>query len=120
MSGTARAAISIEEAERLEAELLADLHRFETGKLPEGRSPKAADGVLNATYARVLSRLETEQNATVNAEGVRTTQRTWLRYRDAWAHFGTARYPSTKPERWMAWASIQRIAVLKEVIGDGA
>jgi hypothetical protein len=44
---------------------------------------------------------------------VRKTERLWLKLRDAWAAFGTARYPGLSADDWKAWATRQRVESLK-------
>jgi uncharacterized protein YecT (DUF1311 family) len=55
---------------------------------------------------------------TLMPEGLRSTQRAWLKYRDAWAVFGAARYPQRTAAEWKAWATRQRITQLQEAYPD--
>ena len=43
--------------------------------------------------------------------GVRTTQRSWLRYRDAWVALAAVRWPALPQEVWLAWLSLSLIHI---------
>ena len=55
---------------------------------------------------------------TIQSEGVRETERLWLRYRDAWVAFAAARYPDTAADTWRAWLSRARARALSEIAGS--
>lgn len=124
MSGTARGMMAENAYENLDKALLADIEHFEHGKFPKARPQDfaAADRGLNATYKKVLARLNAHADSgpygTVTAEGVRTTQRLWLGYRDAWVRFATTRYPAVAADAWRAWLSRDRNGALLEIISD--
>ena len=124
MSGTARGMMAENAYEALDKALLADVEHFEHGKLPKARAQElaTADRGLNATYKKVLARLNAHADSgpygTVTAEGVRTTQRLWLGYRDAWVRFAAARYPAVAADAWRAWLTRDRNGALLEIISD--
>jgi uncharacterized protein YecT (DUF1311 family) len=113
MSGTLRGAFYVEESSSLHEVFLKALEDFEHGKLPSKDDLAEADKTLNATYREILTATDWSSTGTVAPEGLRKTERLWLRYRDAWAAFGIARYPSTRADDWKAWATRARIATLK-------
>lgn len=117
MSGSARNTFFIEEEAKLRDELLASLNRFEKGNRPPKGDLTAADKALNATYKTLLKNTDWQMTGTVKPEGIRSTQRLWLKYRDAWAAFGPVRYPGTKAQDWKAWATRERITTLKSIAG---
>lgn len=124
MSGTARGAIAEAAYDNLDKALLTDVANFERGKFPKMRAQDfiAADRGLNATYKKVLARLNANPDSgpygTVTAEGVRTTQRLWLGYRDAWVRFAAARYPAVTADAWRAWLTRDRNGALIDIISD--
>lgn len=126
MSGTARAAIATEAYERLDSALIADIERFERRERPRKVPADRArdDRTLNSVYHKVLAALDVAKRkdayafGTVTAEGVRTTQRSWLRYRDAWVALAAARWPATPAEVWLAWLSEARTKALVEAVGE--
>ncbi len=115
MSGTARAAIALEEEGRLRDEFLDAVRGFEAGRLPVETSFKEADAELNAVYARIMKQEDLEQG-TVDKAGIRDTQREWLAYRDAWATFGRSRYPRVSEAAWKAWTTTARVTQLEELV----
>jgi hypothetical protein len=117
LSGSGRAGFEIEENARLENLFLADLERFERGDLPDSRADlPASDARLNSLYGRLMK--ATAQMGTVTADGIRQTERLWIAYRDAWKEFGRVKYPNTKAESWLAWATQQRIDQLRALSGS--
>ncbi|MBW8824169.1 MAG: DUF1311 domain-containing protein [Xanthomonadales bacterium] len=122
MSGTARGALAEAAYENLDKALLTDVEHFERGKFPATRAQDfaGADRALNATYKKVLARLANSEGpyGTVTPDGVRTTQRLWLGYRDAWARFAAARYPAVGADAWRAWLTRDRTGALLEIISD--
>lgn len=124
MSGTARGMMAENAYENLDKALLVDIEHFEHGKFPNARAQDfaAADRGLNATYRKVLARLSAKSDSgpygTVNADGVRATQRLWLAYRDAWVRFAAARYPTLSADAWRAWLSRDRDGALLDIISD--
>jgi uncharacterized protein YecT (DUF1311 family) len=110
MSGTLRGAFYAEEVGALHATFLSDLESFEQGKRPPKDDFAAADNALNAAYRTVIGKANA--TGTVTADGVRDTERLWLKLRDAWAAFGTSRYPGSSADDWKAWATRQRVSTL--------
>lgn len=126
MSGTAHGAFAVEAYERLDIALLRDMERFETGARPDEKAANfpAADKALNAAYRRTLAALDAGKGdgafgeyGTIRSEGVRETERLWLRYRDAWVAFAATRYPDTPADAWRAWLSRVRTQALTEIVG---
>lgn len=113
MSGTARNSFFIAEQARLRDAFLADIKAFETGKRPPHADLTAADKALNAAYQNLLKKTDWSRTGTVKPEGIRATQRLWLKYRDAFAAFGKARYPETRAEDWKTHLTRLRTAELK-------
>lgn len=115
MSGTARAQIAIDEEARLRDELLQNLKTFEAGQLPKDRDFVKADKELNDLYGQIMKRTNFDNfPGAVSKEGIKATQRKWIKYRDAWANFGTLKYQTTAPDTWKTWITKQRIDQLSE------
>lgn len=117
MSGTLRGAFYAGEAGKLHAAFLSAIEGFEKGKLLPKDDFAAADKALNEAYRGIISKTDWTETGTVTAKDVRKTERVWLKVRDAWAAFGTARYPGSSADDWKAWATRQRIATLKDGFG---
>lgn len=117
MSGTARGAIAISESERMQADFLQTIKSFEEGTFPDSRNFPQADREMNTLYTNVLAHFNAPKMGTVKADGIRTTQRKWLVYRDAWTKFAAARYPKISSDTINAWTTQQRIETLKTMMG---
>ncbi len=95
MSGTARAAMSIDEKQGQDDDFLGMLRSLAENKAPTftPQQLEAADAKLNAVYRQVQQRADPSPWGTVTKDGIRSTQRAWLRYRDAWTAFVAAKHP---------------------------
>lgn len=119
LSGTARAAMSIAARAAVLDELLADLRAAEQGKVPAGSDAgfAAADKALNDVYRQVMALPADEQGrvayTTVTKPDIRTTQRAWIAYRDAWTAFAQARYPAVPAAAWKTRLTKRRTAQLR-------
>ena len=115
MSGTARGAMSIGERQGQEAEFLDLLQGLEKGAVPASTAQQSdeADARMNAAYQRIQHATDITSWGTVTKDGIRTAQRAWLRYRDAWIAFARVRYPAIGPESLRAALTEKRTAVLE-------
>ena len=117
-SGTGRGAFVVdaeEKAERAVSTLLADA---EAGRIAptSGADAKSADAALNAAYTALMGRAPAlAKDTTLTAAGIATTERAWLRYRDAWLAFAKLRYPALPPDALLARLTRDRTAQLADV-----
>lgn len=116
LSGTARAALELEEESTLQDDLVSTLKDLAKGDLPAHTADQAAqaDQQLNQVFQQI------EKNnhfamGTVDREGVRKTQRAWLQYRDAWVAFGKVKYPQVSADSWKTWQTDKRIEMLQDL-----
>ena len=118
-SGTSSLQVIIGEKEQRKDEFLRELQTFEAGQLPKQTDFSEADKSLNVLYIKVLQHVKTINPDTGETiVGIRSTERKWIKYRDAWVTFATLRYPHTTPALWKTWVTQQRIAQLKTVLND--
>jgi uncharacterized protein YecT (DUF1311 family) len=98
LSGTARAALQVEEEEKLEAAFGRILDDLDRDALPKVTAADlaAADHELNATYQRVMKAPNLDAQY-ITKEGIREAERKWPKYRDAWAAFAKVRFPQRDP-----------------------
>ena len=117
LSGTARAAMSIAAEESLRNELVEVLERLRSGRpLPtSAASLEAEDSALNAAYRKRLQEVGGEDSGigAVTAAGVRSAERSWLRYRDSFLAFAAVKFPRVPRAALAAWLTRQRTAVLR-------
>jgi len=119
MSGTARVMIGMEENDSLEDNFLhkleaADKCRFNNYTEQDYAS---ADKELNALYKKIMGLKELHYGS-VTREGIKTTQRAWIGYRDAWVRFGVVRCPKVSAVSWKMMITLDRIEQLKEFADD--
>lgn len=124
MSGTGRGMFATDAYEALDIALLGDVERFEQGARPleQASDFAAADKSLNAVYRQTRAALQSSQvtgafgdYGTIDAHGVRATQRLWLGYREAWVAFAAVRYPQTAADAWRAWLTRVRTKALAAI-----
>jgi len=117
-SGTARAAMVTEEEASLEEELLHLLQELHLGKLPSYSTEqfKAVDSTLNTVYRKVQKVKDPDLWGTVSKEGIRATQREWIRYRDEWVAFSKKKYPSIESNSIKTSLTAVRIEMLKQFL----
>jgi hypothetical protein len=115
LSGTGRAAFEIEANASLNDEFVAAVERFEKGHLPKFTSPdfNRADGELSALDANLQAEPGTSTIGTITSVGIKTAERAWLSYREAWVNFGQVKYPNVTPASWRTWLTQDRVRMLK-------
>lgn len=119
LSGTARAAMAIGARAAVLDELLADVEAVGQGRLPAGTDAAfaAADKALNEVYRKVMALPADGQgrvaHTTVTKAAIRTTQRSWIAYRDAWTAFAQSRYPAVPAAAWKTRLTERRTAQLR-------
>jgi len=92
------------------------LRRLQTGQAPRlGTAQwRSADRDLNLAYRAAMQtlRVEAEEygawDGGPTAEGLRRSQRAWLRYRDAFIAFASVKFPRVPRDSLAAWLTRQR------------
>ncbi len=113
LSAVDRGSVMTDEEGNQRQRFLESLRAFERGALPsyDAAQEAVADAALNRDYKEALKRKRID--TTVTAAGIKTTEKVWLRYRDAWVQFGAVRYPTVPPAAWKAWLTMQRSEQLR-------
>lgn len=122
MSGTARGAFAVGARESLETSFADRLARGAIATA-DAAALKQADAALNAAYRKVTTALKPTPEGitiggTVTADGVKTAERAWLKYRDAWVEFGRRKYPTVSADAWRTELTRERTALLLEILGE--
>jgi uncharacterized protein YecT (DUF1311 family) len=116
-SGTSRAAQEIAAEQSLRNSFVDALKSFEKGDLPHRSAAEAqqADSDLNHAFRDAIADAETTKSkyGALQPEGIRTAERSWLTYRDAWIAFAKLRYPSVSAETWLAILSKDRVVTIQ-------
>lgn len=124
MSGTASAGFAIRHAARRDDEFLHILFNAAGRKLPRASAAQLArlDQELNAQYRKVLALPSMDENhperigySTVTRDDLRTSERAWLAYRDAWTAYLTAAGAANALAPVQAELIRQRIAQLRKL-----
>jgi uncharacterized protein YecT (DUF1311 family) len=122
MSGTARTAEAIGEGESLEDGFKDEiLQAVKCSFDPRTEQQwKAADAKLNAVYAKIMNAKTTNLNPEPNVtkESIKATQRTWIKYRDAWVAFGAIRCPTTSAASLKTALTKERTKQLEELLEE--
>jgi len=117
LSGTARAMFEIEEESGIRDNVLAALQSFERVGSPKATPAEAteSDTQLNRAYRKALADAEVHKAdyGAIQPEGIRSAERAWMKYRDAWLAFGKIRYPSVSESAWVKLLSDDRVLVLQ-------
>jgi uncharacterized protein YecT (DUF1311 family) len=114
-SGTMGVADSIFAKQRMEDDFLNSLTAFEKGKFPAFREDdfSKADRELNLIYKKIQNASEDDiigfSWGTVTKEDIKSVQRAWLKYRDAWVAFAKLKYPSVSAASWKTWLTRERV-----------
>ena len=116
-TGTGRAAFTIEETAAQKDFFLKTLEDLERGAIPQysARQFKEADSKLNSVYQQIQKKTDLEYGS-VTREGVKTTQRAWIKYRDAWIKFCSKKYPNISAEKINTHLTLKRVKELEEFI----
>jgi uncharacterized protein YecT (DUF1311 family) len=115
LSGADRGLVISETLGAMRQGLLEALQSYEQGKLPEHSDEdyRRADAELNRTYKATLSK--PQPYTTITAAGIKTTERAWIGYRDAWVALAAQRYPGLSPIAIKTWLTLQRIEQLRNI-----
>ncbi len=116
LSGSARAALSIEEQDTLENDFLTSLEEFSQGHFPVYTKSQAVqyDQQLNALYQQIQKNAD-YSNGSITRQGIKKSQLAWLKYRDAWVEFGKVKYSQIDSQSWQIWLTKKRIDMLEEL-----
>ena len=97
---------------------MALLESIAAGKLVAASSDdaKAADAALNEKYAELMRKAPALfKDTTLSKTEVASTERAWLRYRDAWLAFAKVKFPALSPDALLARLTRDRTAQLGDV-----
>jgi len=98
LSGTSRAAFQLEEVATLNDQFLINLQRFGKGDIPPATDADLAqlDVDLNSVY-KSIQWAGPDETTTITPDGIRITERAWLKLVDAWLTFSRVAYPTLSP-----------------------
>lgn len=119
MSGTGRLAMLLGEQGRLRDEFAADLKSILTGGAPRvAATATDADKRLNDAYKKLQGVPATDFNqamGTIRQAGIKTAQRAWIKYRDAWVALAKVARPDLPSDAILAWLTERRTEILTDL-----
>ena len=115
MSGTARVAEEVGEEESLEEDfkdkiIAANKCAFDPYTTQQW---EAADQKLNSAYTKIM-KITNPHWGTVTKQGIRSTQRDWIAYRDAWITFAAVKCPQISTTALKTLLTTERTDQLEE------
>ena len=117
-SGTGRGAFVVAAEDKQEQAFSALLATIAAGKLVPASADdaKAADAALNARYADLMRKAPALfKDTTLTKTEVASTERAWLRYRDAWLAFAKVKFPGLSPDALLTRLTRDRTAQIGDV-----
>lgn len=124
LGGTGRAAFMIEREQQVRNDFLKLLETLQTAALPAASAAddQRADKQLNNVYHQIMAiKPDTDGHidaGTVTQSGIRTAQRAWLPYRDAWIAFAAAKYPQVTAASVRTALTRQRMSDLQDFVPE--
>jgi len=120
-SGTARAALQLDEQARLADQFLINLQRFGSGSIPPASATDLStlDRMLNEVYQKIQhSPASKWEYGTIKPEGIRDTERKWVALLESWTVLGRIAYPNLSRERIRAQLIRLRLHQLRSLDSD--
>ena len=117
-SGTGRGAFVVAAEDKQERAFSALLSSMAAGKLAPATADEAreADAALNAKYSDLMRKAPSLfKDTTITKTEVASTERAWLRYRDAWLTFAKVKFPALSPDAVITRLTRDRTAQLGDV-----
>lgn len=115
LTGTAAFGMSSDKREKLQTQFYHWIMQFEKSQFPNYSSTdfKKADQLLNSIYKKIMSSQNPTIVGTINLTGIQRTQRSWIRYKDAWLAFASKHYPKLAEDSLKTALTLERIDALK-------
>jgi hypothetical protein len=116
LSGSARSMFITEEEQALEKSFAGFVVSLaQPGVIPETEAKDAddADRKLNQAYGK-LKYAKNIGGGTVSFDGIKKTQKLWLKYRDTWVAFAKVKAPTISKPAILKWQTEQRLKMLEE------
>lgn len=115
LTGRDRDILEDDEFNTQTAYFLSSLQDFEQGKLPfyTESDLKESDELLNGIYSKIMNNKKFEYG-TVTKEQIKSVEKVWMKYRDAWVKYGVILYPKSTATSWKTWATKTRAEQLKD------
>jgi hypothetical protein len=117
LTGAARAAWTLQEQDRVRAQFVSDLKLFSTPGFSEPVTVAVVDGLVDKDYASVrLNGASLFRGTTITVAGVDETQRSWLKYRDAWRAYEGVVNPTVSGDAVATQIGRERLTQLHKLL----
>lgn len=120
-SGSNRGEVSIAEDRLQQVDFIESLEKLEKNQAPRytEQQLQTEDAQLNRLYRKLRSeKPEESSGGYISFRGIQTTQKAWLRYRDAWVEFAKLKYPSYPAGSIGAWFTKKRNHMLRSLLDE--
>lgn len=120
-TGTGRTAFSLAEQGLLRDQFMINLRRFAKGDVPDASPAQVRDldQQLNVAYQQIQNApADKWQYTTIKPSGIRDTERSWIKLRDAWVEFGRLAYPNLSCDRITAQITRLRLDQLNSLLTE--
>jgi uncharacterized protein YecT (DUF1311 family) len=115
-TGTARAAFTLAEQDRLRAQFVSDLKLFASPAFKQPVTLAVAEAKMQSDLATLrLGAPKLFVNTTLTLEGVEETQRAWLKLRESWRSYGGAAYPTVGSDAIATQITRERLYQLRKL-----
>lgn len=118
-SGSGRGPATVAAEEQAERDFMSLLADAEAGRVAAASSAdaKAAQEALDAAFAGLMARVPgLARTTSITAAGLVSSERSWLRYRDAWLAFVRVRYPALSADALVTRLDRARAAQVASVM----
>ncbi|CAN5405531.1 DUF1311 domain-containing protein [soil metagenome] len=117
LSGTARSMFITEAEGEQTSKFMLDVKKMGAGEVPEVDAKFAAeiDNKLNVEYAK-LKKMKVVKDTTITFQGIQTTQKVWLKYRDAWVAYAHLKAPNLSANAVTTWQTAERLNTLQSFL----
>jgi hypothetical protein len=116
--GTIAPSMQVDEESLQDADFADMVARLQQGPPPklDAGSLRTADARMRDLLRRLLAGAAPTDPETLSPDDIRTAQRAWLAYRDAWGAFAAAAYPRWGAAGAEAWVTMKRADMLQHLL----
>jgi len=116
MSGSGAVEISIMENINLNNRMIDHMKKINQCDIPHwsNKQYKEADNKLNYLYNK-LKKIDFSDVVGIKMDGIKKTEKSWLKYRDSWVLFGHKKCPDVSIDSWKMIITNERITELEHL-----
>jgi uncharacterized protein YecT (DUF1311 family) len=97
-------------------EIIKAIVSFENKEWPKDVEFSKSDKLLNSVYSKIMKQEMIYVFGEIKKENIKSIQRKWIKYRDAWVSFSSKKYPALPQDAVKTWLTNLRIKQLEELL----